>query len=94
MGQPTIIIQWAWLSLLVTQVLLMVMFVLYVILETAKLNVQIVKGSNIAELVAMGYEHSVPRSESVLSGGIAKSVRGDLMGRLVKSDNGWNLKVN
>lgn len=47
----------------------MVMFVLYVILETAKLNVQVVKGSNIAELVAMGCEHSVPGSESLLSGG-------------------------
>lgn len=72
----------------------MVMFVLYVILETAKLNVQVVKGSNIAELVAMGHEHSVPGSESVLSGGIAESVGGDLMGRLVKTNNGWSLKVN
>ncbi|CCT76233.1 uncharacterized protein FFUJ_14133 [Fusarium fujikuroi IMI 58289] len=41
-GQSTIIIHWAWLSLLATQILLMVVFVVYVILETAKLDIQVV----------------------------------------------------
>ncbi|KAL9571891.1 hypothetical protein ACKAV7_003880 [Fusarium commune] len=90
-GQPTIIIHWAWLSLLVTQILLMVVFVIYVILETAKLDIQVVKGSNIAELKAMGQEDSTPESEYVLAGGIAESVDADLVGRLVKSNSGWNL---
>ncbi|KAF9772784.1 hypothetical protein IL306_009484 [Fusarium sp. DS 682] len=93
-GQPTIIIHWAWLSLLATQILLMVVFVIYVILETAKLDIQVVKGSNIAELKAMGQEDSTPESEYVLAGGIAESVDADLVGRLVKSNSGWNLKVN
>ncbi|KAF5721156.1 DUF3176 domain-containing protein [Fusarium globosum] len=93
-GQPTIIIHWAWLSLLATQILLMVVFVIYVILETAKLDIQVVKGSNIAELKAMGQEDSIPESDYVLAGGIAESVDADLVGRLVKSNSGWNLKVN
>ncbi|SCV57565.1 uncharacterized protein FFB14_15209 [Fusarium fujikuroi] len=93
-GQPTIIIHWAWLSLLATQILLMVVFVIYVILETAKLDIQVVKGSNIAELKAMGQEDSTSESEYVLAGGITESVDADLVGRLVKSNSGWNLKVN
>ncbi|TVY68254.1 hypothetical protein Focb16_v002109 [Fusarium oxysporum f. sp. cubense] len=93
-NQPTIIIHWAWLSLLVAQILLMVVFVIYVILETAKLDVQVVKGSNIAELKAIGQENSIPELEYVLAGGIAESVDADLVGRLVKSDSGWSLKVN
>ncbi|KAF5622641.1 hypothetical protein F25303_12009 [Fusarium sp. NRRL 25303] len=92
--QPTIIIHWAWLSLSATQILLMVVFVVYVILKTAKLDIQVVKGSNIAELKAMGQEDSIPESEYVLAGGIAESVDADLVGRLVKSNSGWNLKVN
>lgn len=72
----------------------MVVFVIYVILETAKLDIQVVKGSNIAELKAMGQEDSTPESEYVLAGGIAESVDADLVGRLVKSNSGWNLKVN
>ncbi|KAG4259292.1 hypothetical protein FPRO03_12968 [Fusarium proliferatum] len=93
-GQPTIIIHWAWLSLLATQILLMVVFVVYVILETAKLDIQVVKGSNVAELKAMGQEDSIPESDYVLAGGIAESVDADLVGRLVKSNSGWSLKVN
>lgn len=72
----------------------MVVFVVYVILETAKLDIQVVKGSNIAELKAMGQEDSIPESDYVLAGGIAESVDADLVGRLVKSNSGWNLKVN
>ncbi|CVL12577.1 uncharacterized protein FPRN_15129 [Fusarium proliferatum] len=93
-GQPTIIIHWAWLSLLATQILLMAVFVIYVILETAKLDIQVVKGSNIAELKAMGQEDSTSESEYVLAGGITESVDADLVGRLVKSNSSWNLKVN
>ncbi|KAG4291560.1 hypothetical protein FPRO06_13781 [Fusarium proliferatum] len=92
--QPTIIIHWAWLSLSATQILLMVVFVVYVILETAKLDIQVVKGSNIAELKAMGQENSIPESDYILAGGITESVDADLVGRLVKSNSGWNLKVN
>lgn len=72
----------------------MVVFVVYVIWETAKLDIQVVKGSNIAELKAMGQEDSTLESDYILAGGIAESVDTDLVGRLVKSNSGWNLKVN
>ncbi|KAJ4248155.1 hypothetical protein NW762_012925 [Fusarium torreyae] len=93
-SQQTIIIRWAWLSLLVAQVTLMIALMIYVIFETAKLNVQIVKGSNVAELKAVGHEISSSGSDRVLDGGIADRVDADLMGRLVRTDGGWNLKVN
>lgn len=93
-SQQTIIIRWAWLSLLVAQVVLMILFMIYVIFETSKLKVQVVKGSNIAELKAMGQEISSLESECALVGGIADKVDADLMGRLVKSDGVWKLKVN
>ncbi|KIL89207.1 hypothetical protein FAVG1_07601 [Fusarium avenaceum] len=93
-SQQTIIIRWAWLSLLVTQIVLMILFMIYVIYETSKLGVQVVKGSNIAELKAMGQEISSLESECALVGGISDKVDADLMGRLVRSDGGWKLKVN
>ncbi|KAI6772966.1 hypothetical protein HG530_003924 [Fusarium avenaceum] len=93
-SQQTIIIRWAWLSLLVTQIVLMILFMIYVIYETSKLEVQVVKGSNIAELKAMGQEISSLESECALVGGISDKVDADLMGRLVRSDGGWKLKVN
>jgi hypothetical protein len=73
----------------------MIAFMIYVILETAKTNVKVVKGSNIAELKAIRVRNPIAESENLLGGGIAAKIDADLVGRLVESDDGdWNLQVD
>lgn len=50
---PVLRIRWRWLSLLATQVLFTILFLLYVVINTAIMDVEIVKSSNIAELLAL-----------------------------------------
>ncbi|KAF5018073.1 hypothetical protein F66182_9972 [Fusarium sp. NRRL 66182] len=93
-GPFIVIIRWQWLSLLVVQIVLMIAFMIYVIYETEKTNVKVVKGSNIAELKASKSLDRASRDESgsLLAGGIAPKVDPDLVGRLVEHDGHWNLE--
>ena len=73
----------------------MVAFMVYVIFETAQTNVNVVKGSNIAELKAIRPRMSHAELEHSLVGGIAAKIDAELVGRLVENDDGdWNLEVD
>lgn len=74
----------------------MMAFILYVIVETAIINVKVVKGSNIAELKAVKGLDRIANVEleGLLVGGIAGKVEAELVGRLVENDGDWNLEVD
>lgn len=83
--------RWPWLSLLAAQIFLTMMFFAFVVFDTAQVGVEIVKSSNIAELMAINQ-----RRESLddhLPRGIAGEVVGSFKGRLVRGGGGWNLNV-
>lgn len=90
-GDMVVIVRWPWLSLLAAQIAFTVVFLVYVMLDTARTGVEIVKSSNIAELLAIGKRKG--DLESLLPGGIAAELDGNLKGRLLKEEGLWNLDV-
>lgn len=92
-------VRWAWLAFLATQIGLTYVFLLVVIVNTAKLDVQIVKSSNIAELFAISGSGTEGNSISASTYsprwmGFQPRVDGTLNGKLKKDgENGWNLDV-
>lgn len=71
-------------------------FTIYVIFETARLKVKVVKGSNIAELKAVRRLNRTSNDEleDLLVGGIAAEIDACLVGRLVENDGHWTLEVD
>lgn len=92
-----VVVRWPWLSLLAAQIALIVVFLLYVVVDTALTGVVVVKSSNIAELKAIAKREkdgSSLSTESLLAGGIAAEVDATVKGKLVENLEGWNLDVH
>lgn len=91
-----VVIRWQWLSLLATQVVLTIVFLLFVVIHTARLDVEIVKSSNIAELLALkrpcgeieGVESREPWE------GLTAEVEKELTARLTREGNIWTLNIS
>lgn len=97
-----VVVRWEWLTLISAQVLLSIAFLVTVVIGTARLGVDVVKSSNMAELFALpsqdgsesgkGGEES-GRRETGLSQGINTKVSRDVGAVLEKRQEGWRLKV-
>ena len=106
-SQTIVVIRWEWLSLVATQIVLTMAFLLAVIWHTARLNVSIVKTSNMAELLAISKDNSNNNKNNddgaqvsalagdghTLVGGIRAHADGGLVGKLARGANGWALLV-
>lgn len=106
-SETIVVIRWEWLSLVATQIVLTMAFLLAVIWHTARLNVSIVKTSNMAELLAIskdnhndnnssndGAEVSAPAGDGrTIVCGIRAHADGGLVGKLARGANGWALHV-
>lgn len=97
-GEPFLVIRWQWLALLVTQVLFTVLFLAYVIINTARLDVEIVKSSNIAELLALNRQRGLHHrttgdQERDLPDGIRPGVEEKVHGRLTRHNGEWGLDL-
>ncbi|KAK7212663.1 hypothetical protein V2G26_019841 [Clonostachys chloroleuca] len=88
-----VVIRWEWLSFLVIQVALALVFQVVVVAQTARLGVDIVKSSNIAELFALQGSGDKYMDDS-LSRGISTTVTDEQYGELVKDTHGWKLHLS
>ena len=88
-----VIIRWPWIALLATQVVLTIAFLIYVIIDTARTDVEIVKSSNAAELLAFETRGLHPNFKDLFGGGMEAKIDGSLRGRLVKQGNAWHMDV-
>ncbi|CAG9984881.1 unnamed protein product, partial [Clonostachys byssicola] len=92
-----ILVRWEWLSLLVIQLTLTLVFLIWVMVLTAQLDMDVVKSSNLAELFAMhGADESTvsaDEGESVelLSKGINTKIDKDITARLSKRNYEWKI---
>lgn len=100
LGTPILYIRWQWLSLLGTQVVFTILFLVYVITNTAIINVEVVKSSNIGELLALNQQREGMRrpncpEEDVLSEGIRSEI-GDknVLARLRRYEGEWSLDLS
>lgn len=82
--QTFVIVRWEWLAFIVAQIGLAIVFLVMVAIHTAKLDVSVVKSSNVAELFAL---------QSGL-GGITPNLDDDLSGWLKREDGRWSLKLD
>lgn len=92
-------VRWGWISFIAVQIALTIAFLLGVVVHTAKLDMDVVKSSNLAELFASGLEEQAGR-ESAGDGnnasttGLKRSVSHDLLGQLQRDEDGkWRLLV-
>ncbi|KAI9148362.1 hypothetical protein HJFPF1_12193 [Paramyrothecium foliicola] len=93
-------IRWEWLSILAIQLGLALLFLTIVIFQTAKLEVDVVKSTNTAELFAM--EKTTPSYRVTVTGpgaapeqgGIATQIKPHEFATLVKEGGAWKLKVS
>ncbi|CAG9986482.1 unnamed protein product [Clonostachys byssicola] len=88
-----IVIRWEWLSFLVVQIALALVFQVVVFVQTARLGVDVVKSSNMAELFALQGSGDKYMDNS-LSGGIGTAVTDERYGKLVKDTHGWKLHLS
>ncbi|KAH8173784.1 hypothetical protein LIA77_05203 [Sarocladium implicatum] len=95
-------VRWEWLTLISAQVLLSIAFLVTVVVGTARLGVDVVKSSNMAELFATSGQDSctecksdegLGRTEYDLSAGISTKVGKDVRALLEKKPGGWRLEV-
>lgn len=88
-----ILVRWEWLSLLGCQVILTAIFLISVIIHTARLGVDVVKSANTAELFALGHhgERGIATLEHDRSEGITTQVDRATIARLRRSEAGWKL---
>lgn len=95
-----VIVRWEWLSLLAAQVGLSTFFLISVMVVTSKLNIDVVKSSNLAELFAL---HDV-KSESPNfvcddnirgseNGGISSKVAKEQQAQLVQENSKWKMRL-
>lgn len=90
-------VRWEWLTFLAAQIGLTAVFIVVVMFHTARLDVDIVKSSNISELFALGnnnWSKSLNDEHgSLKSSGINTKFHKDLRGRLIREDGVWSLEV-
>lgn len=99
--QRTLItVRWEWLSFLAAQIGLTLLFLIAIILHTAKLDIDIVKSSNISELFARGSidEPNEPLGEDKPDGssdlvGIKNDINKTVQGQLLREGVRWRLHV-
>ncbi|CAH0023487.1 unnamed protein product [Clonostachys rhizophaga] len=88
-----VVIRWEWLSFLVIQIALALVFQVIVVAQTAQLGVDVVKSSNMAELFALqGFGDKY--MDDGQSRGISTTVTDERYGELVKDTHGWKLHLS
>lgn len=98
-SETFVTVRWAWLAFLATQIGLTFVFLLIVVVHTARLDVEIVKSSNIAELFAMRGSETADNGTPVSMHpprwmGFKPRLDSTMSGRLRKDgDHGWNLDL-
>ncbi|CAG9983269.1 unnamed protein product [Clonostachys byssicola] len=89
-------IRWEWLTFLAAQICLTILFLVAVIVQTAKLDMEVVKSSNMAELFAIHATDSkddratASYDQAVRYKGIATKIHHASTGKLVKKGDGWH----
>lgn len=91
-------VRWEWLSFLAAQIGLTIVFLLSVVIHTARLDVDVVKSSNLAELFAIG-GGSKSQAEGAGYGfnasttGLNATVDDGVVGQLQRNHGRWNLAI-
>ena len=88
-------VRWQWLALLAGQVSLTVVFVVAIVIHTARIGVDVVKSSNAAELFALQENKSggTGMMEKSQSWGIRTKVGKASEGILINTGEGWKLQI-
>lgn len=87
-----IVIRWEWITLLVIQIGVSVIFLIWVAIDTYLLGVPVLKSSNLGELFALqrpGYSPIAQGEKTGFGHGIEKGIQG----RLVREQDSWHLDV-
>ncbi|VUC23507.1 unnamed protein product [Clonostachys rosea] len=94
-------VRWEWLSLLIIQIGLTLVFVVAVMIQTARLGMDVVKSSNTAELFAFQGMHEngagsnlALETDGLKYRGIKTELSPTLSGQLVQGEHGWKLKIS
>ena len=89
-------VRWEWLTLLAAQVGLAVVFVIAIIIHTARIGVDVVKSSNTAELFALQGDNG-PRGTNIMAStqsmGIKTKLAKESTGMLLNTGGEWKLKL-
>jgi hypothetical protein len=92
-----IVVRWQWLFLLAIQIGFTIIFLPVVIYQTARLGIDIVKSSNMAELFALqDTQHcdappTDDRGQVIKSAGINTQIDSNTTAELIKGNGGWKL---
>ncbi|KAF4949052.1 hypothetical protein FSARC_13601 [Fusarium sarcochroum] len=87
-------VRWQWLALLASQVGLTVVFLVAIIIHTARIGVEVVKSSNAAELFALQEDGSQgTRMMEKSHSGINTKVGKASQGMLINTGGGWKLQI-
>lgn len=99
--QTMVKVRWEWLSLLIIQIGLTLLFVVAVMIQTARLGMDVVKSSNTAELFAFQGMHEngagsnlAQETDGLKYRGIKTELSPTLSGQLVQGEHGWKLKIS
>lgn len=91
-----VVVRWEWLSFLAAQVGLTIIFLIAVIIYTARLHIDVIKSSNIAELLAI--RNSAKDIDSggadILGSGLRREIGDEFLARLQKDGPMWHLEVS
>lgn len=91
-----VVVRWEWLSFLAAQVGLTIVFLIAVIIYTARLHIDVIKSSNIAELLAIrkSADDLDADGADVLGGGIRRDIGDEFLARLQKDGPAWHLEIS
>ncbi|VUC33406.1 unnamed protein product [Clonostachys rosea] len=98
--QTYIVVRWEWLSFLAAQIFLTIIFQIAVIIQTARMSVEIVKSSSMAELFALhGNDDDNSSRNWILAAaglrarGIGTNINNCVEAKLIPGSYGWNLQI-
>lgn len=90
-------VRWEWLTFLAVQICFTSVFLIVVMVHTARLDVDIVKSSNISELFALGNDNwgksQTDEQKPLNPSGINTKIHKGLRGHLIREDGVWRLDV-
>lgn len=88
-----IIVRWNWIAFIGTQVGLSIIFLIAVMIHTARLGLPVVKSSNLAELFALQGGESLGHAPGQHVG-LKPSIDGSLSGRLIQDGPNWKFQLD
>ncbi|KAL2209524.1 hypothetical protein CC79DRAFT_1367709 [Sarocladium strictum] len=85
-------VNWAWLSFIALQILFTIIFLIAVMIQTARLGVEVVKSSAMATLFAIQNDIALNSQDDPRSG-LRRDVDKRVTGRLQRNENSWSVVV-